>query len=445
MPSSFHKQEFNPLVHQGSGQSVLCTTEKTFEQIPDGSVRYMFRVVMISPLPPERAGESTYTASLIENLAAYEKVRIFAITGPDAYELPNFSGRVTTMNIWHHPGVLYSFTLLKAIAKIRPHIVHVQFGPYGAMYGGFFGEPMILLLLLLRLVGIDTTVTLHSTWMPGQVEERISGYRRIGKLSILARPLFRLFMKLLMLGTTKIQLSTVRENSLLKQKFVHEYNLSDEEVCEIPYPCTPVEKLLDSTDALHRLSLDGRSVVLVFGFIRQGKGLEVALDALTRVKQEISNVLLLVAGKAQDLQSKAYLADLKKMSKELDLEKYVRFDSYFIPEDKIHIYFSAASVLLVPYTENVGTSGPIHSFAGYGMPIVAADVGYHMSEALDGILTLFKDRDSDDLANKIIALLSDDRLRKELGDKQRMYAAGQTWNIAAKRTMRNYERTIFRN
>jgi len=320
--------------------------------------------------------------------------------------------------------------------------VHVQFGPHGVVYGGFFGEPMILLLILLRLIGIDTTITLHSTWMTGQVEKRISGYSRTSRLSILAKAMFRIFMKLLRLGTKRIQLSTVKIDSLLKQKFVHEYGFSDSDVDEIPHPCNPVRARLDSAEALHKLRLDGRSVILVFGYIRRGKGFEVALEALNRIKQEIPNVLLLIAGKVQDSDSKAYLLQLKKMSKELGLEEFVRFDSHYIHDDEVSNYFSAARLILVPYTESVGASGPIHNYAGYGTPIIAANVGYHMRETLGGTLTLFKNRDSADLADKIITLLNDNELRKELGTRQSMYVANESWDVAAKRTMQNYERII---
>ncbi len=403
----------------------------------------MFKVVMISPLPPESAGESIYTAALIDRLAVNENVRIYAITGPDASELPNSSGRVTTMNIWRGRSILYPFTLLKAIAKIRPHIVHVQFGPHGAVYGGIFGEPMIVLLILLRLIGIDTTITLHSTWMTDQVEERISGYRRIGRLSILAKAMFRIFMKLLRLGTKRIQLSTVKNDSLLKQKFIHEYRFSDSDVDEIPHPCNPVRDRLDSAEALHQLRLDGKSVMLIFGYIRRGKGFEVALKALNKIKQEIPNVLLLIAGKVQDSDSRAYLLQLKKMSKELGLEEFVRFDSHYIPDDEIPIYFSAASSILVPYSESVGASGPIHNYAGYGTPIIAADVGYHMRETLGGTLTLFKNQDSMDLADKVITLLDDGELRNDLVTRQCKYVVNESWDVAAKRTIQNYSRIIF--
>ncbi|GAG90556.1 unnamed protein product, partial [marine sediment metagenome] len=251
------------------------------------------------------------------------------------------------------------------------------------------------------------------------------------------------FMKLLRLGTKRIQLSTVKNDSLLKQKFIHEYRFSDSDVDEIPHPCNPIRDRLDSAEALHQLRLDGRSVILIFGYIRRGKGFEVALEALNKIKQEIPNVLLLIAGKVQDLESSTYLVQLKKMIQELGLEESVRFDSHYIPDDEVPLYFSAASIILVPYTESVGASGPIHNYAGYGTPIIAANVGYHMRETLGGTLTLFMNRDSADLAHKVITLLDDNELRKELVAKQCKYVANESWDVAAKRTMQNYERIIF--
>ncbi|MFW9842776.1 MAG: glycosyltransferase [Candidatus Thorarchaeota archaeon] len=421
----------------------MDTTKKAFELKLESITRFMFNIVMISPLPPERAGESIYTATLITEMANNENVRIIAIAGPDAFELPNRSGRVTTLNIWRSQSLFYPLKLIKVIAKLQPHIVHVQFGPDGTVYGGLFGEPMIVLLNLLRLIGINTTITLHSTWMTDQVENRISTYPRIGKISFLAKAIFRLFMKFILLGVTKIQLSTTKFDSLLKRNFIDEFHLSEGDVYEIPHPCALVKNHYDSSDAKHQLRLDGRFIILIFGFIRRGKGLEIALEALDKVKHKIPNVLLLIAGSARDSDSRSYLMQLKNKTKKLGLEEFVRFDSQYIPDGMVPTYFSAAGIILLPYTESVGASGLIHNYADYAKPIIVADTGYHMKEALDGTLTLFKNRDSEDLANKVIALINDNQRRKELGNRQRAYAANESWNVAAKRTMQNYKRIIF--
>ncbi len=68
-------------------------------------------------------------------------------------------------------------------------------------------------------------------------------------------------------------------------------------------------------------------------------------------------------------------------------ESHARFDAKFIPEEMVPVYFSAALAILISYTESVGASGPIHSYAGYGVPIVAADVGYHLRESMGGHIT----------------------------------------------------------
>ncbi|MHA1928783.1 MAG: glycosyltransferase [Candidatus Thorarchaeota archaeon] len=401
----------------------------------------MLKVVMISPLPPQKTGESTYTASLIEKLSVNEQINIVAIAGPEAYNLPDQGGLVKTLPIWKGRSLLYPFKLLKAIAKERPHIVHVQFGPHGAVYGGFFGEPMIALLIMLKMIGIKTTITNHSTWMPHQVVERVASYRIVGKLSFLAAPAFRLFMKLLRWGLTKIQLSTVCIDSELKRRFIQEYGYSSEIVDEIPFPCRQVKKGL-IPNASEQIGITDKKIILIFGYIRRGKGYEIAIPAMTRVKAEYPNALLLIAGQPLDNDGREYLKELVLRTEEQGLADVVRFDSKYIPDDKVHLYFSAADIILVPYTESIGASAPVHNNADYARPIVASDVGYHMKESIGGMLTLFRNRDSKGLSEKILTLLKDDQLCSDICKGIKTYANKETWDLAAKRTARHYRSLI---
>ena len=146
----------------------------------------MLRVVMISPLPPEKVGEAKYTKELVTRLLKDERLEIIAITGTDAQPLKVDDKEVETHCIWDHADRLYPIRLLGCIRRLRPHLVHVQFGPFGKLFGGLFGEVMLFLLLMLRLVGIRTTVTLHSTWMPEQVRQRVQQYRKLRRFAFLA-------------------------------------------------------------------------------------------------------------------------------------------------------------------------------------------------------------------------------------------------------------------
>jgi glycosyltransferase involved in cell wall biosynthesis len=110
---------------------------------------------------------------------------------------------------------------------------------------------------------------------------------------------------------------------------------------------------------------------------------------------------------------------------------------------KVPVYFSAADIIVVPYTESVGASGPIHNYAGYGVPVISSDVGYHMKETLGGSITLFESGNADDLSEKIIMLLMNNLQRERLVKEQLEYAERETWALAAKRTLHHYWSILF--
>jgi glycosyltransferase involved in cell wall biosynthesis len=337
---------------------------------------------------------------------------------------------------------MYPLRLLRTISKMRPHMVHVQFGPYGKVYGGLFGEPMLLLLILIKALGIKTTMTLHSTWMSKQVKERVKGYRAIGRLSILAPAVFRVYMRLLDLGTSSVQLSTVKIDSTLRERFLEEWSFPSRKTLEIPMPCRLPQRVVDRGQALGNLGLSGKKVILVFGFIRRGKGLETALLAMNNVHKVVRDSVLLVAGTPLDKHDLQYLTELHESASSLSLNDVVRFDTKFIPEQEVPTYMSAASVILLPYVESVGASGPAHGAAGYGVPIVASNTGHHMRESLGGALVLFQAGWPEDMAEKLVHVLSDTDSAAKIGERLRQYARTETWALAIRRTMSNYRITM---
>ena len=402
----------------------------------------MLRIAMVSPLPPQRTGESLYTVNLITELARTGRIHVTALTGKDAKAIVTETGLVEVLNVWKGRNLLYPFALVKHLKRVRPHVVHVQFGPHGEVYGGLFGEPMLLFLILCRLFGFRTTVTLHSTWMADQVVERARTFPFLGRFSFLASAAFRVYMRLLDWGTDVLQLSTVKTNSLLRKAFLRDFGYHPEKVVEIPHPCRQRTKQLDRKSASDMLGLTDKRIILMFGFIRRGKGIGVAIKAMKQIRNSQPNTIMLIAGTPQDNEGMFYLQELLKLTTRLSLDDHVRFDTEFIPEERVPVYFSAASAILFPYTESVGASGPIHNYAGYGIPIVAADVGYHMRESIGGNVLLFKAGDSKSLAKRLEEILSDDSLATRLGQSQVSYAQKETWRRASSRTVEYYKRAL---
>lgn len=397
---------------------------------------------MLSPLPPQKAGESSYTRALVEELAATGSVGVLAVTGPDATPLNAMGGHVETATIWRGRSLLYPLRTAMFLRWKRPHIVHVQFGPHGDVYGGMFGEPMLLLLLILRAMGLRTTVTLHSTWMLSQVVNRVRSHRGLRWLSSVAVPFFKAYMKALDWGTDTVQLSTVKIDSHLKRMFLVEYGWKPEKVLEIPHPCRTDMQKLDREESLNRLALAGWQVVLMFGFVRRGKGIEMAIRAMEIVARNQPSAMLVVAGTPIDRDGEAYLREARDLVEAKHLQQHVRFDSDFIPDSSVPLYFSASRILLIPSTESIGASGPMHSQAGFGIPIVASDVGLHSRQALGGNPVLFKNGDYEGLARTLLILLRNEELATKTGEGIREYALHEGWNVAAKRTLANYAKTL---
>ncbi|MHA1653954.1 MAG: glycosyltransferase, partial [Candidatus Thorarchaeota archaeon] len=154
------------------------------------------------------------------------------------------------------------------------------------------------------------------------------------------------------------------------------------------------------------------------------------------------SVLLLIAGSPWGEDGEFYLLEIRELIERLGVSEWVRLDTEFIPSERVPLYFAAAAVILLPYEESVGASGPAHHCAAYGVPIVAADVGLHMREALGGYVVLFKSKDATDLAHKILELLDDPAWRTRIGEGLREYATHEDWARAAARTVAHYARTL---
>jgi glycosyltransferase involved in cell wall biosynthesis len=400
------------------------------------------RIAIVSPLPPEKPGESVYTARLIKALAKDPRLEIIAIGGPSAAPLDTKVGHVKTAPIWRGRSLLYPLRLWRFIKRSRAHLVHVQFGPHGDVYGGIYGEVMLVLLLLLKCTGVKTTVTLHSTWMTEDVTERIENTPRVSKLKVMAPTIFKLYMRVLDWGTNTLQLSTAKLNSTLRERFLQEYDYREEKVLEIPHPCTRIDTIISKEKAAAKLDTTGKEVVLIFGFIRRDKGIHLAMQAIKSVCGKIPRVLLLVAGRPFDEDGEEYLQELIDLRAQLNLQENVRFDTEYIPEETVPVYYSAASIILAPYTESVGASGPLHAACGHGTPIIASNAGLHIKESLGGNVVTYDQNNVKDLSEKVTYVLEHRDLADEIGEKLVQYSTAESWDTAARRTLIYYRRTL---
>lgn len=108
-------------------------------------------------------------------------------------------------------------------------------------------------------------------------------------------------------------------------------------------------------------------VLLFFGIVRPYKGLKNLIEALPLVYQRGCSPLLLVAGEFwEDVEG------YKKQIRELSLEGAVRIYNYYIPNEEVPIFFSAADAFVAPYVGGT-QSGSLKIALSYGLPVLISE------------------------------------------------------------------------
>lgn len=125
---------------------------------------------------------------------------------------------------------------------------------------------------------------------------------------------------------------------------------------------------IPKAEAKKELGITDEKVIMFFGYIRPYKGLHVLIDAMKIVKEKM-NLRLLVCGE--------FYGDEEKYRAQMignGIEDVTTVFSDYIPNERVHLYFSAADVVVQPYVS--ATQSAIAQMAYFfSSPIIATNVG----------------------------------------------------------------------
>ena len=164
---------------------------------------------------------------------------------------------------------------------------------------------------------------------------------------------------------------------------------------------------VDRTEACKRLNLDPKMrYALFFGLIRDYKGLDLLLDAWKIYRQENGAVdrRLIVAGEFYASKEK-YLQQIERNG----LQEEVILHDYFIPDDQVHNYFSAADFLVQPY-RTATQSGVTQIAYNFELPMVVTDVGGLPEIVPDGRVGIVCRPEAEEVARAIAEIWNGDML-----------------------------------
>jgi glycosyltransferase involved in cell wall biosynthesis len=233
----------------------------------------------------------------------------------------------------------------------------------------------------------------------------------------------------------------------MKSELVEDFAVREQAVTVIPlgFNNSVPDTDLSHGQARRRLGIgDAEKVILFFGRISPYKGVEFLVAAFQRVMAQGGDYRLIIAGKPERSCEKYVDKIRQAISSDGSRERVIQ-RMEFIRDEETEVYFKAADVFVLPYTE-VFQSGVLILGYGFGLPVIATDVGSFGEEIIEGETGfLCRTRDSVDLARTIEAYFQSD-LFKALSSRRpgiREYARTRySWETVSEATRAVYAKLL---
>jgi glycosyltransferase involved in cell wall biosynthesis len=371
-------------------------------------------IALIGNHLPRRCGIATYTTDIAEAMA-----RRFASIKVDVWAMNDDGKRYAYPD--HIAGMIEQddpASYLDAARRITASgadMVWIQheFG----IFGGHAGD---LILNLIDRMTVPVAVAMHTVLAgPDRAQRRVT-------LALVER------------AETIIVMAEAARQLLIGQ-----YGADAEQVIVIPHGI-PDRPFADTAPMKAKLGLEGRDLILTFGLLSPGKGIETMIAAIPAIVERNPKALYLVLGATHphciSRNGEAYRDSLAAQAEELGMADHVCFIDTFVEVDELLDYIAAADIYVTPYQNPAQvTSGTLAYAVGLGKPVVSTPY-VHARELLGSDYGRLVDfGDSAGFAAAINRLLEDPAGTLDL--RQRCYALGRTmiWARLAEASLARFE------
>ena len=179
-----------------------------------------------------------------------------------------------------------------------------------------------------------------------------------------------------------------------------------------------------------------RPLILTWGLLGPGKGIEWAIDAFTELVDVRPLPLYVIAGQTHPnvvaREGEAYREMLHERVRAAGLESMVVFDDRYRDLGSLHQLIASADVVLLPYdTTDQATSGVLVDAVAAGRPVVSTDFPHARELLADGAGFLVSQRNAHEMANVLRLLLTNEAVRLEMAAAARRTGIPLDWRSVA--------------
>jgi len=184
--------------------------------------------------------------------------------------------------------------------------------------------------------------------------------------------------------------------------------------------------------------IENRPLVLTFGFLGPGKGIELGIKAISYLKDKYPDIIYLVAGETHPNLKKrmgeAYRESLVELIQALEVDDNIKFINKYLSLEELGEILYMADVYLTPYPHrHQAVSGALSYAIGCGRAIVSTPYDYALEVLADGRGLIASDADPEELASLIDKILSNPKLKEQLEQKAAKLGRTMTWPQVGKK------------
>lgn len=367
-------------------------------------------IALVGGFSPRQCGIATFTADVCASLLAASPhlvINVYAMSPADGKTA--FDPGVCAAICENEPLSFAAAAL--SIEESRPGMVWLQheFGLYGGPAGDMIFE-------LIDRISAPLVITLHTVLPQPDTAHRAVMDRLIGRAA-------------------KLVVMSQHSAALLGSV----YGASAEQIVVIPHGA-PDRPFGRSADFKRKFGLTGRQVLMTFGLLSPGKGIEAVIAALPSIIADHPQALYCIVGATHPnliaREGEAYRIRLHALAARLGVEDHIEWHNAFVENGELLDRIEAADIYVTPYPgAGQSTSGTLAYAVALGKAVVSTPY-VHAKELLaddHGVFVPFGD--SAAIAREINVLLDDPQKLSLL--QQRAYVRGRemVWPVFAAQSL----------
>jgi len=355
------------------------------------------KILVVGYLPPPPEGTAKITEVIVnsEYLKSNFQIEFLPL---QKRKVATERGKLAGLNILYNLVNVLNYIL--KLSKLNPAIIYL---PLAQNKLGFLRDSIFI--LIGKILGKKLCVHFHG----GNFD---LFYNQQGKL-------FRLYISIVLKKIDKLIVLAEK----FKKQFIPFLNTRK---ISILYNCVPKNEFI--TQNRERVFSQNKILKILFiGYISKAKGALDLVQAIPEVIKKSSEPLeFILCGQPVDIERNiTFIPDphfgytkIKKLTADKNLYQYVKIYTTLTSEEKYRL-LSDADIFVFP-THSEGCGLVVLEAMAYGLPVITTTVGALEEMLKDGInCFLVQPSDYKSLAKKILVLINNSELRKQMGENNR--------------------------